>query len=598
MDHVKHRRRGVGVAVASFGLAIAAFAAVAQAAPARPAPPLPAPTGAVVNVSTEAQLQAAMANLRSGTTIVLAPGLYALTRTLYFKGNLVDVGIRGATSNSDDVVLRGPGMRQSNHGGVPFGVWTGDGVDGITIANLTIRDLYFHPIIFNAGTSRPHVYNVHLIEAGEQFIKSNPDSSGGGVDDGVVEYSILEYTTTARNSYTNGVDVHTGDNWIIRHNLFRNLVPPNNNGLAGPAVLMWNHSTNTLTEGNTFVNCSRGISYGLIERAGHDHTGDVIRNNIFYRAASQPGDVGIHVADSPGTEVLNNTVVMSGTYPFAIEYRYVGSSGTVLTNNLHDGVILAREGATGSEQHNVGTANASMFVDLSNADLHLAASAGAAIDQGMLLAGVLTDWDGELRPSGSGYDVGADEFGAGTTAYGIGGHITDLAGGRGMGGVTVMLGGARQDQAVTDENGAYAFVGLPANVSYLLIPSLADYRFLPLSRSFLDLSATEADADFSGRPANEPPRVTLDVPGGRSSVNGAQVVLEAQASDADGQVVSVHFYAGSTRLGVDADVPYRLHWRTSVGGTYEMTAVATDDGGARATSAVVLLNVRAKRGRQ
>jgi hypothetical protein len=104
-----------------------------------------------------------------------------------------------------------------------------------------------------------------------------------------------------------------------------------------------------------------------------------------------------------------------------------------------------------------------------------------------------------------------------------------------MGGVTVMLGDARQDQAVTDANGAYAFVGLPAHVSYLLIPSLVDQQFLPLRRSFPDLSATETSADFSGRPAHEPPLVTLDVPGGRRSVTGTQVVLKAQASDADGR---------------------------------------------------------------
>lgn len=84
----------------------------------------------------------------------------------------------------------------------------------------------------------------------------------------------------------------------------------------------------------------------------------------------------------------------------------------------------------------------------------------------------------------------------------------------------------------------------------------------------------------------------------RRRVNGAPVVLRARASAADGKVVSVHFYAGSTLLGVDAVVPYRLHWRTSVGSTYEMTAVTTDDGGARATSAVLRLKIRAKRGRR
>ena len=93
----------------------------------------------------------------SNTTIVIAPGTYVLTSTLYVKG-VTNVGIRGATNNPDDVVLVGRGMAQTNYGSVPFGIWTGNGVNGITIANLTIRDLYFHPIIFNAGTSNPCEY--------------------------------------------------------------------------------------------------------------------------------------------------------------------------------------------------------------------------------------------------------------------------------------------------------------------------------------------------------------------------------------------------------------------------------------------------------
>ena len=281
-------------------------------------PPLPAPSGAVIKVSTEPQLQSAVRNLRSDTTIVIAPGTYVLTSTLSFAGSVKNVGIRGATNNRDDVVLVGPGMTKGNEANAPSGIWTGNGVQGVTIANLAIRDFPQHPIVFNAGTQSPFVHNVHLINAGKQFIKSNPDGAGGGVNNGIVEYSVMEYVTTAKDDYTNGVDVHTGANWIIRHNLFRNIVSPAGQKLAGPAVLMWNHSRDTLTEGNTFLNCARGISYGLLERTGgSDHVGGVIRNNFFYRSSNQPGDVGIEVADSPDTLVLNNTVFVSGTYPYA-----------------------------------------------------------------------------------------------------------------------------------------------------------------------------------------------------------------------------------------------------------------------------------------
>ena len=66
----------------------------AEAGPARPAPSLPAPNGPVLHVTTEPELQTAMQQLESNTTIVLAPGTYRLTRSLYVNGTDSHVGIR------------------------------------------------------------------------------------------------------------------------------------------------------------------------------------------------------------------------------------------------------------------------------------------------------------------------------------------------------------------------------------------------------------------------------------------------------------------------------------------------------------------------
>jgi hypothetical protein len=376
------------------------------------APGLPAPSGTVVNVSTEAQLQSAVQHLTSNMTIVLAPGTYVLSSTVYINGTFTNVAIRGATNKRDDVVLRGAGMANASYGNVPMGIWTGGNVSGVLIANLTIRDVYTHPINFNAGTQSPRVYNVHLIDAGEQFIKSNPDSAGNGVNDGTVEYSVMEYTSTAPSTYTNGVDVHAGSGWVIRHNVFRNLVGPAGQ-LAGPAVLMWNHASGTITEGNTFINCSRGIAYGLQDVTGADHSGGIIRNNFVFRAANQPGDAGIGVYDSPNTQVLNNTVYLSGTYDSAIEYRFPQTTGVVIANNLTDGSIWARDGAAATLTRNVTGAGAAVFVNAAGGDLHLASTAAPAIDHGVTLSAVTDDWDGDGRPQGPACDIGADERNSG-----------------------------------------------------------------------------------------------------------------------------------------------------------------------------------------
>ena len=399
-----------------FAAWLVALAMLAAGRPASPlsaaspdtAPPLPAPTGTVVTVATEPQLRAAIGAVTSGTTIVIAPGTYALTGPLYVNGAFSDVVIRGATNNRNDVVLVGKGMAAANDGGVPFGIWTGGGVTRVTIANLTIRDVYYHPLIFNGGTQQPRVYNVRLLDAGQQFLKANPDGTGGGVNGGIVEYSVFEYTTGAPSYYTNGVDVHTGDSWVIRHNLFRRIRTAQ--GLAGPAILMWNNSRNTVVEANTFIDNHRDISLGLIERTPNDHTGGVVRNNFIARSPGAGGDVAIGVMDSPNTRVVHNTVWMGGAYQNAVEYRFPDTMGVVVANNLTDARVLARDGGVATVAGNVTNAAASFFVAPAQADLHLTAAAGAAIDQAAVLADAPLDWDGQPRPWGARADVGADEI--------------------------------------------------------------------------------------------------------------------------------------------------------------------------------------------
>jgi len=269
--------------------------------------------------------------------------------------------------------------------------------------------------MLNAGAQSPLIHNVHLINAGQQFIKSNPDGAGGGVNNGIVEYSTLEYTTTSRDDYTNGVDVHTGANWIVRHSLFKNLRAPAGL-LAGPAILMWNSSSNSTIEGNTFIDCQREISLGLIDKAGAtDHSGGVARNNFIYRSAGVGGDAAILIADSPNTRAVNNTMFLSGGYGSPIEYRFAQTTGAVIANNILDGAVVARDGASGSASNNLTSASASLFVNPAAGDLHLKSTATAAIDKGSAALAPATDWDGNARPFGAGVDLGADEFGGGTT---------------------------------------------------------------------------------------------------------------------------------------------------------------------------------------
>jgi len=294
----------------------------------------------------------------------------------------------------------------------------------MTIADLTIKSIYYHPIMLetNYGTQSPHVYNVHLIDAGEQFVKvpqpgtAQYPPAGTGIANGMVEYSIIEYTTykdpagPAGPTYTNGVDITTTSNWIIRNNLFRNIRAAPGQGIAGPTLLAWKGATGTIADGNLFLNCQRGISFGIDDTRSDDHIGGIVRNNIFDRTSSQSGDVGIYLANSANTKILNNTVVLSGTYPNAIEYRFSGTIGAEIRYNLNDGAVQLRDGASGTVANNVTNAQSSWFVSAAAGDLHLVSTATAAIDKAAVHPEVPLDYDLDIRPQGPAPDIGADEF--------------------------------------------------------------------------------------------------------------------------------------------------------------------------------------------
>jgi regulation of enolase protein 1 (concanavalin A-like superfamily) len=96
----------------------------------------------------------------------------------------------------------------------------------------------------------------------------------------------------------------------------------------------------------------------------------------------------------------------------------------------------------------------------------------------------------------------------------------------------------------------------------------------------------------AGGGANTPPSVTLTSPtSGATFVAPATVSLAANASDSGGQITRVEFFAGTTQLGADTTAPYTFTWSNVAAGSYTLTAVAYDNGGASASSAAVTITV-------
>jgi hypothetical protein len=91
---------------------------------------------------------------------------------------------------------------------------------------------------------------------------------------------------------------------------------------------------------------------------------------------------------------------------------------------------------------------------------------------------------------------------------------------------------------------------------------------------------------------NAAPIVSLTTPStGSTFTTPANITLGANASDADGTIAKVDFYAGTSLIGSDSTSPYSIQWSAVDVGSYSLSAVATDNKGANATSAVASVSV-------
>lgn len=385
--------------------------------------PLPAPSGNVLEVfpGEADSLRQTILDAPSGTTILLHDGDYALDGgdnqhrlSFYTDG----VTLRSYSGDREAVTL---------DGGYVTGELVSISANDVTIADLTLTRAYYHPIHVTGGDTGDItgtlIYDVHIIDPGEQAIKINPSGNDTYADQGVVACSRIELTDAGRphirnNCYTGGVDAHHAWGWEVRQNHIEGFWC--DTGLSEHGIHFWTGSRDTLVERNVITNCARGIGFGLGESgATRDypdnpypgigyigHYDGIIRNNFIFADIGDRFDSGISLDQAHGTQVIHNTVV-STTAPFdCIEWRFDNADVT-LTNNLVSHNLLDR-GGTATLSGNLENADPSSFVDSVNGDLHLAPGA-AAIDAGVTVPAGLcdTDIDGESRDSAP--DVGADE---------------------------------------------------------------------------------------------------------------------------------------------------------------------------------------------
>ena len=89
--------------------------------------------------------------------------------------------------------------------------------------------------------------------------------------------------------------------------------------------------------------------------------------------------------------------------------------------------------------------------------------------------------------------------------------------------------------------------------------------------------------------ANVPPTVAFTTPGNGSVFAApASFTLNAKASDSDGSVTNVQFLEGTNVLGNSINPPYSASVSNLPAGAYTFSAVATDNGGSKASDTITI----------
>ena len=350
----------------------------------------------------------AQANASGGeVTIVIADGVYQLPDTLYV--NAPNVALVSASNDRARVTIRGDAMSATATVKNLIRV----AGKGFQLRAISLERAGWH-LIQIAGESDAdgaYIRDCAMRDSWEQMLKISYDPARPTInaDNGVVENCTFEYSAgIGPQYYIGGIDAHGSRNWVIRNNVFRNIASPTTT-VAEHAIHFWSNSADILVERNMIIDCDRGVGFGLGDRG---NIRGIIRNNYIHHTANAhpAADAGIILENSADTAVYNNTILLEHAYPRSIEYRFPGTYGARVINNLTNRAIASRDGGTGVVATNVVTATRSTFRLQSPGDLSLSAPHAGIVDAGQSVTGLVDDYAGDARPRGAGVDIGADEY--------------------------------------------------------------------------------------------------------------------------------------------------------------------------------------------
>jgi hypothetical protein len=280
-----------------------------------------------------------------------------------------------------------------------------------------------------------------VITAG--LFQGNDSHSGGGGAriDGPATISATQFLGNHSHAASSGAGLNVGGAAVLAGNLF---MLNEANGLSSGGGASF--SGDLTSTGDRFIsNTARDDGGGLLARAGLTVTGDVFSGNasqqsggLFATAAANGRIANTLFADNVASDTLSGgaalrlsltstVALLNNTFSnaSATTATAVVAQGPVLVSNtILVGFGVALSGTGILEDHNLFFANGAntlgaasgghsftadpLFVNAAGGDDHLTSGSpalNAGVDDGLT-----TDFDGDPRPIGAGFDIGFDEF--------------------------------------------------------------------------------------------------------------------------------------------------------------------------------------------
>jgi Right handed beta helix region len=265
-----------------------------------------------------------------------------------------------------------------------WGILTGFVDDFLAENNEAHHSVAEHGIYVSNSCNRPVVRGNLVHENHANGLHFNGDASLGG--DGLIENALVERNVIWGNGVGggSGINMDGSVNGVIRNNL---LYDNHASGISLYRIDAGAGATGNLVVNNTIVTAADGR---WCVNIADGSTGNTVRNNILWNLHSFRGAITIDAASRPGFVSDYNSV---------IDRFSVDGGDTVLD--------LAAWQALGYDAHSFVATPAQHFL-VPGSDFHLL-DTSPAIDAGTPAGAPPADLEGNPRPVGGGFDLGAYE---------------------------------------------------------------------------------------------------------------------------------------------------------------------------------------------